>query len=482
MIPITAFLPDTDPTSAGVILAADNIIPTLKGSYEAAPTAVSTSYAALAAACLGATSATLLDATSRLLAGTDTKLYEGSSNVWTDRSRAGSYTSGVKKWRYGVFGNVVLAANGIDILQASNGAGTAFADVTGSPKCKVLDVAQGFVMMGATNEGTYGDQPDRWWCSAIYDYTDWTPNVATQATTGRLVDVAGAINAIKALGSNFVAYKDKGIFIGQYIGSPLVWQWTQVPSEVGCSSQEAIANVSGIGHIFIGQDNIYLYNGSALPLAIGDGMKDWFFSDLNQAYRTNIRSTVDKVSGNVWFFYPRTDAVSGALNAAIIFNYKSQKWGVWSGSVECPVEYLIGATSYDAATGTFDSQTLSYDSPLWTNTTSITSIIDSTHSLKTLTGDAGTTNITFGDFGHDALFSTLTRARVRFIKAPTSANMTNQYKTNEGEALSNGTTSIMFDGKFDFLRSSRWHRVTLRTVGNMEFNGIDYQLEQDGSR
>jgi len=297
-----------------------------------------------------------------------------------------------------------------------------------------------------------------------------------------LVDVAGSINAIKSLGSNFVAYKDKGMFLGQYIGSPLVWQWTQVPSEVGCSSQEAIANVSGIGHIFIGLDNIYLYNGSALPLAIGDGMKDWFFSDLNQAYRTNIRSTVDKVSGNVWFFYPRKDSVNGALNAAIIFNYKSQKWGVWSGSVECPVEYLIGATSYDAATGTFDAQTLSYDSPLWTNTTAFTSIIDTTHSLKTLTGDAGTTNITFGDFGHDALYSTLTRARVRFIKSPTSATMTNQFKKNEGEDLTIGTTSTMFDGKFDFLRSSRWHRVTLQTVGNMEFNGIDYQLEQDGSR
>lgn len=482
MIQITGFYPDADPTSAGVILSADNIIPTLKGSYKAAPSAVVSTYAALASTCYGAISATLLDSSSRMIAGTDTKLYEGSSGTWTDRSRGANYTAGSKKWRFGVFGNITLAANGIDILQASTGTGVAFADVAGSPKCKVMDVAQGFVMMGATNEATYGDQSDRWWCSAIYDYTDWTPDVATQCTTGRLVDVPGAIRAIKALGSNFVAYKDKGMFVGQYIGSPLVWQWTQVPSEVGCSSHEAVANVSGIGHIFVGQDNIYVFNGSGMPSAIGDGVKDWFFSNMNQLYKENIRSIVDKVSANVWFFYPSKDSTSGALNSAIIYNYKANKFGVWSGNVECAIEYLTGAITYDASTGTYDAQTLTFDSPVITTNVAFNSIIDNTHTIATLTGEAGTTNITFGDIGDDAQYNTLGRVKMRFLQSPTSAMMTNQYKANEGETLSLGTTSTMVDGKFDFMRSSRWHRVTLQTVGDCEFSGIAYDLRKDGLR
>jgi len=243
---ISGFLPDADATSEGVILSTDNLLPTIRGSYVAAPSMVNGLLPALAATCFGVSSNKLLDSTTRLIAGTDTKLYEGSGATWTDRSRAGNYTTGGKKWRFGVFGNVILAANGIDILQASASAGTSFADVTGAPKCKVFDITQGFVMMGATNEGTYGDQSDRWWCSAIYDYTDWTPDVATQATTGRLVDVAGAIRGIKSLGSNFVAYKDNGMFVGTYIGTPLVWQWQLVQSEVGCSNQEAIANIQGV--------------------------------------------------------------------------------------------------------------------------------------------------------------------------------------------------------------------------------------------
>jgi hypothetical protein len=480
MIPITGYLPDADSTSQGAILSADNILPTIRGSYIAAPTGVNTTLAALADACYGITSSKLLDGSSRLIAGTDTKLYEGSGTTWTDRSRAGNYTTGAKKWRFGMFGNVVLAANGIDILQASTSG--AFADVTGAPKCKVFDVTQGFVMMGATNEATYGDQPDRWWCSAIYDYTDWTPDVATQATTGRLVDIAGGITAIKALGASFVAYKESGMFLGNYIGTPLVWEWQPIASEVGCNSQEAVANVQGLGHIFIGNENIYLFNGAGLPQAIGEGVKDWFFADLNTSYKTNIRSTVDRYKSNVWFFYPRTTSAAGELNGAIIYNYKTQKWGVWRGNVEACVEYLAGGVTYDTSTGTFDSQTLTFDSPTLTSTTPLLSIVNSSHQLQTLSGAAGTTNITFNDMGDDVSFTTLGRVKARFLRVPTSATMTNQYKYNAGDSLSIGTTNTMVDNKFDFRKTARWHRVTLQATGDFEISGLAYDLRKDGVR
>jgi hypothetical protein len=481
MIPITGFYPDADPTSQGVIISADNILPTLKGSYVAAPSLKPTTYPALAAPSLGTVSAKLLDGSPRLITGTDTKLYEGQVTSWVDRSRAGNYTAGDKKWRFCVFGNVVLAANGLDILQASVAEDTAFADVADSPKCKVMDVSQGFVMMGDTNEATYGHQSDRWWCSAIYDYTDWTPDVATQATTGRLVDAAGAIRAIKALGASFVAYKDNAMFVASYVGSPLVWQWQLLPVEVGCSSQEAVCNVPSVGHVFIGQENIYVYNGSGLPQPIGDGIKDWFFNDANLALKNNIRSLVDGIKGNVWFFYPRKDS-STVLTGAIIYNWRSKKWGVWRGQIQSAVEYLTGVITYDSAVGTYDEQTLSYDSPALSNTYPLPSVMDGANTLKTLTGIAGTANITFGDVGDDTRYTTLGRVRMRFLQAPVSATMTNQYKRNSGEPLINGNSVTMRDSKFDFQKSSRWHRVTLQTTGDCEFSGIAYDLRPNGVR
>ena len=417
----------------------------------------------------------------RLITGTDTKLFEGQVTSWADRSRAGNYTTGAKKWRFGVFGNVALAANGLDVLQASTADETAFADVAGSPKCKVFDVSQGFVMMGDTDEVTYGHQSDRWWCSAIYDYTDWTPDVATQATTGRLVDAPGAIRAMKALGGSFVAYKDNAMFVGNYVGSPLVWQWQLVPSEIGCSSQEAVCNVPSLGHVFIGQENIYIYNGAGLPQPIGDGVKDWFFNDMNLSLKNEIRSLVDGIKGNVWFFYPRKDS-STALTGAIVYNWRSRKWGVWRGQVQCAVEYLTGVVTYDSSIGTFDEQTLSYDSPALTNTYPLPSVIDGSNTLKTLTGMAGTANITFGDVGDDVRYTTLGRVKMRFLQSPVSATMTNQHKPNEGEPLMIGQSVTMRDSKFDFLKSSRWHRVTLQTTGDCEFTGIAYDLRPNGVR
>lgn len=480
MIKITGYYPDADPTSEGVILDADNIIPTLKGSYKSAPSLSAIGMDALDTECFGAASIQVLDNTNRVLAGTDTGLFEVSGNNWLDVSKTGGYAAGTKRWNFGVFGNIALASNGQDPLQFSE-SGVNFDDVDGSPVCQVFDIGGGFVMMGATDEATYGNQSDRWWCSAIYDYTDWTPDVATQATTGRLVDAAGSIRAMKALGASFVAYKDNAMFVGSYVGTPLVWTWQLLPTSIGCSSQGAVAKVPSVGHIFVGQEDFYLFDGSGLPQPIGAGIKDWFFGDLRQSFKNNIYSLVDKRSSNVWFFYPRQDS-DGQPTGAVIYNWRAKKWGVWRGAVEAAIEFISGETTYDTAEGVFDDQTLAFDSPFWTNTTEFPSVVDSTHTLKMLTGDSGTSNITFSDVGDDVRLTTLGRVKMRFLQAPTSATMTNQHKHNEGDPLMLGQAVMMNDNKFDFLRSARWHRVTLQTVGNCEFTGIAYDLRANGVR
>ena len=59
---------------------------------------------------------------------------------------------------------------------------------------------------------TYGQRPDSWYCSALYNQADWVPNIATQCATGRLIDTPGPNTACKALGSNIVIYKGTIVF------------------------------------------------------------------------------------------------------------------------------------------------------------------------------------------------------------------------------------------------------------------------------
>jgi hypothetical protein len=138
--------------------------------------------------------ATKLDGTRRVFAGTQTKLYELVSGAWTDRS-AGSYTgSSESRWSFCQFGRYDRCNEPYRCMQSS--ASVLLLRLHGAPKAKVVvSASNNFVMAFNTNDGTYGQSPDRWWCCAQGDQTSWTPAVSTLANTGRLVAIEGAIQA-----------------------------------------------------------------------------------------------------------------------------------------------------------------------------------------------------------------------------------------------------------------------------------------------
>jgi len=87
--------------------------------------------------------------------------------------------------------------------------------------------ASGFVLVGDVSDltGSFGDQPDGWWCSGLFNQAVWTPSVATQCANGRLVTAPGRITAMRELGDDVVAYKARSMFLGRYVGPPIVWSW-----------------------------------------------------------------------------------------------------------------------------------------------------------------------------------------------------------------------------------------------------------------
>jgi len=479
IVPIIGFAPDSEPTRQGVLLSVGNLIPTVRGTYSAAPSLTDLGIAALPAACLGIASLLALDNSSRIIAGTQTNLYELSGATWTDRSRAGVYATGGFKWMMAQFGNLALAANKSCTLQSSSGA--AFADVATAPKASMIDAAQGFVMLADTNDGTYGDSPDRWWCSGIYDSTVWTPAVATQCTTGRLIDTTGPIQAMKALGSNFVAYKDSSIYLGQYVGAPIVWQWNLIPGNIGCPAKKGVVNI-GNAHVFMGAEDFYLFDGSR-PQPIGEGMRDWFFgSELLGSYRSSVEGIHDRTTGNVWFFYPSRNG-GGALDAALVWNSRSSKWGRVSINIESAMEYQTPPISFDADSGTFDASALAFDDPSLASSARMPSVINAGHSLNSITGAALDSNLTTWDIGDDWQFSTLRRVRPRFISAPTTGILTEHFRSAPNGALRSDSPVSMSSTRqsFDLLRQARWHRMDMAFTGPVEIAALSIDLVAGGT-
>lgn len=479
-IPYSGYAPDFDPTTAGIITDLVDYYPTAKG-YGAALSNISGGFDALSSACIGTALLQYLNGSVRLFAGTTAALYEATSApTYTDQSKVGGYSGGADhRWSFAQFGDTSLAALKSDTLQYSSAG--AFADVAGAPKSRFVDTVPGFVMLADTNEATYGDQSDRWWCSEFNNYAGWTPAVATQCTTGRLVGAPGPIRGYKRLGDDIIAYKDRAIFIGRYVGAPDVFDFQLLPGDIGCPTNDAIVSI-GSAHFFVGYEDFYLFDGSR-PVAIGTPVKKTFFVDLNKQYRYKIVGLHDRTNSLVMFFYPSNAATTGINDSCIVYNYKTNKWGRLSRGAEACVENLTGQITYANIGDYFASyaaMSITYDSPFWTQNYPVPTIFDTSHTMQTLTGTPGACSMTTGDMGDDQTFTLLDKVRPRFSTAPTSATLTNYYRDTSGSALTTDQTVTMTNGACDVLRSSRWHRTKLSTVGVSELSGLSISLTQDG--
>lgn len=474
-VEIVGFAPDADPSTPGILTDCDNVVPSTQG-FAAGNSRQASGLAALSAACTGAYSAKLLDGTKRLFAGTGTKLYEAGATTWTDRSRAGNYT-GTNRWCFTQFGNYTLATNKSQIINAAPSS-AAFADIATAPKALVIETVAGFIMALNYDNGT--DTPDGWYCSGLYDHTIWTPAVATQCANGRLVDTPGPITAGRALGSQMVAYKAGSMFLGTYQGGSAIWTWQRVPGEIGCANQQAVVVVQTL-HFFVGPNDFYSFDGT-VPRSIGAPVREWFFTNLNRTYQSNIIGVADATRDLLYWYYPSTASTNGAIDSVLIYNYRKDQWGKAASAIEAAVDYSYGQTTYDGLGGSYatyeDLPTLSYDSPFWLADSTVPAIFDTAHTLQSLTGNPGTSSWVTGDIGDETEWTFVRRVTPRYRSTPTSGSMTNYYKTTLSETATTDSTVSTSKNRFDCRRAAKWHRFRFDYTGRVAMNGLDVDAKQ----
>lgn len=475
-VPLTGFAPDLDPAAEGIVTDCDSIVPTMTGLFSA-NSLVDVGQDALAATPTSSYTVTLLDGTRRLFAATTTNIYEASGSTWVDRSRAGNYT-GVEPQAFCVFGNIVLNANRSQAIGQSSPGG-AFADIATAPQASILVTASGFVMALNTNDGVYGDRPDGWWCSGLRDQTIWTPALSTQAANGRLLDSPGAIRAGAALGDDVVAYKATSMYVGRYVGPPLIWQWIRVPGDIGCASKRGVVVVD-TSHYFVGSNDFYVFDGT-FPRPLDAPVREWFFDDMNAQYAQNIIGAVDLPRSHIYWYYPSVNSTAGALDSVLIYNFRTNTWGKRALSVATPVLYLSGATTYDNISSKYatydDMPDISYDSPFWLNDQTLPAVFQNAV-LFSLTGLPGESWIQTGSFGDITGWSYLSRVSPRFLAVPAKSGAINFYRRTLGDTETQDSITILSRDRYDFRRSARWHSVKMTFVGQMGMNGLDVDIKR----
>lgn len=481
MIPALGFMPDVDPTTPGVFLDCENIIPSTRG-FAAAKSSSPSGLPIIAEPVLGAGVIMRLDNIRRFFVGTPTKIYENVASAWVDVSKADGYLpGGDNRWRFAQFGNATLATNQMNKIQQSTGAG--FADIPEAPQARIIETVAGFVMAFATVDPINGDEPDRWWASGLYNHEAWAPSQATQAANGRFIDSPGEIRAAKKLGQNMVVYKERSMYLGMYVGPPVVWSWQQVPGEIGALSQECVVSID-TAHLFIGNDDFWLFDGSR-PVSIGAPVREWFFNEASPENRFKTQGYFDRTNSLV-FWYFASKLGGGILDECLVYNTKTQKWGRISRQLSAVVEYVSPGMTFDNIGDDYptfeDISDITYDSPRWFAQGSSPAIITPGGELRILDGGAMPSSVTLWDMGDDSTDTTITQVRPRFLKTPISGALQAMYKQVEGDALTLGPSATLWDGKFDMLWSARWHRLTLSFTGSTEFNAFDVKRVVDGTR
>lgn len=223
-----------------------------------------------------------------------------------------------------------------------------------------------------------------------------------------MLDSPGAIRAGAPLGSDVVAYKNTSMYLGRYVGPPLIWSWQRVPGDIGCSGAESVVAV-GTQHFFVGPSDFYVFDGT-VPRPIGAPVREWFFANLNATYRDQIIGVADTARNLVYWYYPSTASTTGAIDSALVYNYRTDRWGKWAVSIQTAVQYSSGQITYDglgALYATYDDlPSIAYDSPFWLADSTVPGVFQS-GVLYSLTGTPGASTITTFDFGDSTDFSTL---------------------------------------------------------------------------
>ena len=323
-IPITGLAPDDEPTKPGILTDCVNVVPTTNGVKVA--NGWSKTTPALAASITGMMRSQKTDGSPVFILASTAKL-----QVYLDYLTPTAHTDTVVApaalpWSMTMFGNAALVSGYFNrIQQASSASGWTFSEVADAPKAKVIVSASNFVLAFGTNESAYGEQGDRWWCSAINDHSSWTPSLSTQATTGRIVQDGGGFTAALPLGQNVIAYKDRAMFVGSYVGSPVVWQWDRVPGYAGAAGPGCVCDIGG-AHFIVGPDGFWLFDGTR-PQPIGvDVIAQSFFGGMS--YLGSVKDCLcyyNKRTTSVHVWFSRS---SGAgRDSCLVYNVTTGTWG-----------------------------------------------------------------------------------------------------------------------------------------------------------
>jgi hypothetical protein len=160
------------------------------------------------------------------------------------------------------------------------------------------------------------------WCSQG-DLTTWTPATANTANIRTLTEGTKMVGG-KVL-SDFVTlvWTDAALYRFQYTGSAYIYNSSMVAKDCGLIGPNAAVTASGVA-FWIGQDNLWMYNGSVQPTPNVEDIRKYVFDALKTDYGYQATAVYSSTHNEVWFFW----TINGQTNPTLglIYSIENQCW------------------------------------------------------------------------------------------------------------------------------------------------------------
>lgn len=379
-IPFGEYLPDlpplNNPGNAGVTSTTyPNCIPMADG-YEPFASAAVFSTNTIDARPQGAGAFRDQDGTVFNFVGNDSKLYSFSGTTFTDKSKAGGYSTGSdERWEFTQYGRTVYATNFTDNIQAfTMGTSALFADLAGSPpNARYMSVVKDFLVLGNLDTGTSRVQ----WGPQGNPAGTWGTDQATGADYQDLDTTYGWVKQVVG-GEYGIIFQERAIVRMTYVGAPLWFQFDEVEAERGTQAPGSVVKKGNIIY-YIGTDlKFYAFNGSQ-SISIGVNKVDKTFqNDVDTDYLHRIFSVAHPTLPLIIWGYPSN---GGPINRLMVYNYAVNRFTIISlsasvgdsspdvSSVEAMYIAFVGGFTLDqldSVNSNLDALPYSLDSNLWT--------------------------------------------------------------------------------------------------------------------
>lgn len=180
------------------------------------------------------------------------------------------------------------------------------------------------------------------------DNTVWTPTAENEAG-GFELQTHTAIQCACRVRAQVLILTQSDAHVLLYVGDPFTYGRERVGVGCGIISKHALISVESRA-FWMGESGFWEFDGATTkPLACE--VSDFVFKNMSPIQKTKVTSGHNPLFGEVWWFYPSTDAIEN--DRYVVYNYRENHWTIgamprvaWDGGEVFGYPHAVGVDGY----------------------------------------------------------------------------------------------------------------------------------------